>query len=55
MINTGTLPSKDEINAKIQSYKDEISSAEAEIMRVKEPVVYTFSRHSQEDYSYNFV
>jgi len=51
MIQNGNLPSDEEINAKIQSYKDEIASAESEISQIKEPVVYTFSRHSSEDYA----
>jgi len=51
MIKNGTLPSAEEISAKIQNAKDTITSAEDEIAKIKEPVVYTFDRNSGADYS----
>jgi len=51
MIRTNSLPTAEEIDEKIQGFRTEIDEAEAEIARIKEPVIYTFGRNSREDYT----
>lgn len=50
-LQAGTAPSAEEIDAEIQSYKKQIYDAEEMIAQIKEPVLYSFDRYSNADYS----